>query len=183
MKARYHTITGAVAASALIPVLGANSAVFWVASILIDGDHYVDYVCHNRFKDFSIRRMFRFQELLFKEVKTHQFLTLHFLHTVEVLIFLYITGEMTSWLWLQAIFWGMLFHVVTDVIYMYVKGGLFRRALSIVEYAVRRHHIRRHDCPPKEIYDSVLAQLAATTKSSQEETRMLTKGASNEGLR
>ncbi len=182
MKARYHAMTGAVAASALIPVLGVNSAVFWVASILIDGDHYIDYVYRCRFRDFSIKRMFRFHELLFKEVKARHFLSLNLLHTVEVLIFLYIAGEITSWLWLQAIFWGMLFHVATDLVYMYVKGSLFRRALSIVEYAVRWDNIKRHGCRPEEIYSSVLAQLAVTVKPSQKKAGMLTKNDSNENL-
>ena len=182
MKARYHALTGAVAASALIPVLGVNSVVFWAGSVLIDGDHYVDYVYRNGFRDFSIKRMFRFNELLFKEVKMRRFLNLNLLHTIEVLILLYIAGEITSWLWLQAIFWGMLFHVATDLVYMYVKGSLFRRALSIVEYAVRWNNIKRHGCRPEEIYSSALAQLAGTTKSSQEKAGTLTKNTSNENL-
>ena len=69
MQARQHTIIGAVAATALIPFLGINSAIFWAAAVLIDGDHYTEYVYRNGFRDFSIKRMFWYYELLRVEEK------------------------------------------------------------------------------------------------------------------
>lgn len=164
MKARYHALAGALAASALVPVLGVNSTVFWTASVLIDGDHYVDYIYRNGLKDFSIKGMFRFYEslsdVLTKEGKKPCFLTISLLHTIEALVFFYIAGELTDWLWLQSVFWGMLFHLSTDLVHRFVRRGrIFGRALSIVEYVVRWHNMKRHGCQPQAIYRKALAQL------------------------
>ena len=78
---------------------------------------------------------------------------------------------MTGWPWLMAAFWGMLFHMVTDMIYLYAQGRLFRRALSIVEYAVRIRLMKRHGLQPEEIYSSVLAQMAGTGGPLEEQPR------------
>jgi len=171
MKGRHHTFIGAVAASALIPALGVYSAVFWTASVFIDGDHYVDYIYRNGFKDFSIKGMFRFNEslgdVLNKEGKTRCFLTLSLLHTIEALGFFYIASELTDWLWLKSVFWGMLFHLSTDLVHRVVRERrIFGRALSIVEYVIRWNIMKRHGCRPQEIYRRVLAQLTDSIERS-----------------
>jgi len=167
MRARDHALIGTVAASALIPILGVYSATFWTASVFIDGDHYVDYIYRNGFKDFSIKGMFRFyaslSDVLKKEVKTPWFLTLSLLHTIEALGFFYIASELTNWLWLKSVFWGMLFHVSTDLIHRFVIGErLFGRALSIVEYVIRWNNMKRHGFRPQRIYRRALVQLTTS---------------------
>ena len=70
MKPRYHAVVGGTVALALTPVLGLNSAIFWASSVLIDGDHYMDYVYRNGFKDYSMKRMSEFYCLLSKKEKS-----------------------------------------------------------------------------------------------------------------
>ena len=61
----------------------------------------------------------------------------------------FLAGMLTDWLWLQAVFWGMLFHIVTDLIYLYVQGRLFRRALSVVEWVICWRRIQQLGWQPK----------------------------------
>ena len=104
--------------------------------MLIDGDQYVDYVFRNGFSDFKIKGMFRFYEslndVLEKEGKTHCFPIINLLHTVEALGFIYVLAELTNLLWVQAVFWGKLFHLLTDLCPPLVdRGGkAFGRYLS-----------------------------------------------------
>ena len=83
MKVEYHVVAGGVASAALIPVLGVNSAAFLTASVLIDVDHYLDYVYRNNFTDFSIKRMFAFHDFLEEKASEIPFVVLSVMHTVE----------------------------------------------------------------------------------------------------
>jgi len=173
MKARHHVLAGSIAASAMVPVLGVNSIFFLVASIFIDGDHYIDYTFRNNFKDFSIKSMFRFYDLLFetleKEGKSQCFLTLCIMHTIEGLGIFYILSEFTGWLWLKAVFWGISFHLISDMTYTLLnKRRIFGRALSIIEYVIRWNIKKRHGCQPQQIYNKVLALLYNESNNSLE---------------
>ena len=169
MKARYHVLSGGIAASLLIPVLGVNSAFFFASSVLIDGDHYVDYLYRNRFKDFSVRRMFTFHERLFSRGKEKDFLGLNILHTVEALVFIYAVSAFTDWLWLKAVLWGMLFHVIVDLIYLYRQGRLFRRSVSIIEYIIRWRLMKRRGLNPELPYRSALRTMSALPDLPEDE--------------
>ena len=153
MRARNHVLFGAVVSTALIPVFGPYSAVFFGASVLVDADHYVDYVYRNRFQDFSIRRMFIFHEYLFRNGNSDNFLSLNLGHTAEALLICYIGSLVTGWAWMQAIFWGMLFHWLTDAVSLVSQGRLFQRALSLLEYIIRWNRMKRRGRNPSGIYE------------------------------
>ncbi|MFC1954522.1 hypothetical protein ACFLVZ_01705 [Chloroflexota bacterium] len=166
MKARQHALIGGVAASALIPVLGINSLIFLTASVLIDGDHYTEYIYRNRFTDFNIKKMFRFTAMLDTESINYCYLPFSFLHTIEALILLFIGGQVTNIPWIQAIFWGMLFHIICDLAHIRYHGGnLFRRSLSIFEYIIKWNIIKRRGNQPEKIYGIVLAKLEVNPRS------------------
>ena len=167
MKVQYHVLSGGIVASLLIPVLGPNSAIFWASSVLVDGDHYLDYLYRNGFGDFSVKRMFTFHELLFKRGQEHDFLGLNIMHTVEFLLLLYVASALTDWIWLKAVLWGMLFHLVTDLIYLYYRGRLFRRALSIIEYVIRWQWMKRHGLHPELPYQSTLEAMSLGSRTSK----------------
>jgi len=96
MKPQHHAIIGGAVALALVPALGVNSAVFWASSVLIDGDHYVDYVYRNGFKDYSIKRMFDFHDLLSDRVKERSFISLNLMHTAESILLLTVATVITG---------------------------------------------------------------------------------------
>ncbi|MFC2016649.1 hypothetical protein ACFLUF_02930 [Chloroflexota bacterium] len=168
MKSQYHVLSGGIAGLLLIPVLGVNSAIFWASSVLIDGDHYLDYLYRNGFKDFSVKRMFTFYELLSRKRARKDFVGLNVLHTVEFLLLVYIASALTSWIWLKAVFWGMLFHMVFDLGYLYWQGRLFRRAFSIIEYVVRWNRMKRQGLRPQITYQSTLKSMCVGYRSSED---------------
>jgi len=165
MKLEYHLVAGGVASAALIPVLGVNSAAFFASSVLIDFDHYLDYVYRNNFTDFSVKRMFAFHEFLYEKTNETLFLGLSVMHTVEFLLLVYAVAALTGVAAIEAILWGLLFHMVLDLIYLYRQGRLFRRALSIVEYVIRWNRLKRHGLHPELPYDLALEALLAGSKS------------------
>jgi len=160
MKASYHVVCGGIASLVLIPVLGTDSAVFFVSSVLIDSDHYLDYVCRNEFKDFSPKRMFTFHDLLEEKVKDKNFLGLSIFHTVECFLSLYIIAELTGLAVFMVILWGFLFHLALDLIYLYRRGVLFSRAFSIVEYVIRWNRLKQRGVRPELPYRSVLTAMS-----------------------
>ncbi len=169
MKARYHVISGGIAASFLVPALGVNSVFFLAASILMDGDHYLDYLYRNGFKDFSVKRMFTFHELLFKAEQGANFLALNIIHTAEFLLLVYVASALTGWIWLRAILWGMLFHMIFDLVYLYRHGRLFKRAFSIIEYLIRQNRMKRQGMCPHSPYHSALKAMSMGHGSSKDE--------------
>ncbi len=171
MKAQYHVLSGGIAASLLIPVLGVNSAVFFASSILIDGDHYIDYVFRNGFKDFSVKRMFTFHDRLFDVGGRKNFLGLNIFHTVEFLLLEYAASTLTDWMWLRAALWGILFHMAVDLIYLYRLGRLFRRALSVFEYIVRWRRMKRRGLQPEQPYHLALQQMSLRIDPPKKQAR------------
>jgi hypothetical protein len=163
MKIEYHVVAGGVASAALIPVLGVNSAAFFTASVLIDVDHYLDYVYRNNFTDFSIKRMFAFHDLLDEKISETPFVGLSVMHTVEFFLLVYAVAALTGLAAIEAILWGLLFHMVLDLVYLYRQGILFRRALSIVEYVIRWNRLERQGLQPDLPYH--LAFRAMSTES------------------
>lgn len=159
MKPQYHAVIGGAVALALTPALGLNSAIFWVSSVLIDGDHYVDYVYRNGFKDYSIKRMFEFHDLLIENRKEPDFLSLNLMHTAEFILLISVAAAMTGWVWLIATLGGIFLHILLDLFDMYRHDVLFRRSLSIIEYFMRWRRMKRQGLRPELHYQSVLESM------------------------
>ena len=136
MKPTQHIALGTAGALALVPIFGLGSLAFCSAAVLVDGDHYVDYILRNRFTDFDIRRAVRWNEMVFHEAKSGPFLSVEILHTVEALSIVGFVALITGPLG-QAAFWGMVFHIVLDLIYLQRHRLLSKRAHSIIEFAIR----------------------------------------------
>jgi len=156
MKIQYHAVVGGTVALALTPALGLNSAIFWISSVLIDGDHYMEYVYRNGFKDYSIKRMFEFYCLLSKSRKEPDFLSLNLMHTAEFILLISIAAAMTGWVWMIAMLGGIFLHILLDLFDMYLHGVSFRRSLSIIEYFMRIRRMKRQGIRPELHYQSAL---------------------------
>ena len=156
MKSRYHVTSGGLVSLLLIPVLGYYSILFWLASFLIDVDHYLDYVFHNGFRDFSIRNMFVYNDRLHQFSRGRDFIGISILHTAEFVLAVYIASELLNWFWLKAILWGILFHMILDIVYLACQRRLFSRALSLIEYIIRWRSLKNRGLKPEEPYRKAL---------------------------
>lgn len=163
MNLREHVILGGGAAAALSPLLGAqDSLVFWGASVLIDVDHYWDYLWRNRFSDASPQKTFAFHHVLFRKVHDPAVLALNLFHTAECLLMVWSAATWLGSSGLFAVFWGMLFHLGLDLARLAWCRATFKRALSIVEYWIRRRRLVRRGLDPDRVYWDALAEIGVT---------------------
>lgn len=158
---RDHGLLGGFVAWALHPLLGKEAAVlFWVATVLMDLDHYVSFVARCGIRSvFQVRKMFLFHQLLFERAAEKGFLTMDPLHTLEVLAF--ITGAGIFWPlpWLRAMAYGFWLHFVTDLVHLARHGRSFARANSFLEYWIRRRRLAEEGVSPECVYQEVLNRL------------------------
>ena len=86
MQPKHPILIGTALSASLLPALGSiPSAGFLIGTIVIDADHYLDFLVHNRFRDFSVRKMFRYHQRLFLSIKRPEFISLEIFHTFECL--------------------------------------------------------------------------------------------------
>lgn len=137
MKILDHIKYSAPASVSLIPFIGLNkSLVFFISSLIIDIDHWIDYIF--RFKNASIKKMINYYGELFANrdnLTKKKFVGLSVLHTVEFFIFVYFLS--LKYPLLVYVLWGFVFHLMLDVVYLVRYKIQFIRAYSIIEYLIR----------------------------------------------
>ena len=163
MQVKYHLVIGGAASLLLIPAWGAHSFIFLAATTLVDGDHYLDYLYRNGFHNFSLRRATRFHQVLHEIAKRDSFLGLSLCHTVEFLLFLALLPVWTHSRLLWAAFFGVLFHLGLDLAHEYREGGLFKRALSLIEYIIRWNRMKHNGQNPEVPYIRALRTISVET--------------------
>jgi len=110
--------------------------VMFLASVLIDTDHYIWYV--KREHDWNLRNAYiwhKTQPLMHKPV-------MHIFHTVEFILIIIILSFYSQFFLFLSI--GLLLHSVMDIIDMFPKRRYSCRELSLIRYLIRKNN--------KEIY-------------------------------
>jgi len=172
VKLSEHIVLGGGAALCAAPVLGVEgSLAFWAASVLIDVDHHWDYVYRNGFRDFSARGMFAYHDAIFAHIRRREFVGLSLFHTIEC--FLLVAAGAFWWHsgFLFAALWGMVFHMSLDLLRLAGQNALFSRALSVVEYRVRRRWLIGQGIDPDEPYAQALASVPALARNGRAAAR------------
>src|SRR5258708_6144564 len=116
MKPSEHVIYGALGTSLLIPSYHSRAALFFLGSIFIDVDHYVDFLYYGRFRNWSIKGMLKFHGVLSRWKDRDGFLALEAFHTVEFLTALLLLSVYFKSTELYLVFAGMIFHLTLDLI-------------------------------------------------------------------
>lgn len=155
MQLTEHILYGGSVTAALYPTFGIRSLFFFLGSVLIDIDHYVIYLYFSKFKDWNVKKMFQFHSLVRQWLYSHSIYVLLSFHTVEflllVLIFAFWFGSVEIYL----IFFGLLFHLLLDTLRMYQLKKLEVRALSFVEYWIRKRKMEKSGVDPEKILEEV----------------------------
>ena len=159
MKLREHLIIGGVAMAVLYSHWGLwRVLLFWGAEVLIDADHYWDYLWRSKFKDWSGWRMFRYYDLTLKRLHDKSYLGFSLLHTAEVFIAVYLLAWRWNHIFFITIFWGMVFHLILDIIWLAHKKRFFIRAYSVIEYFIRKRLLIRRGLDPDGFYKEIFDQ-------------------------
>lgn len=160
MRVHHHILLGGGAALASVPLFQVEgSAVFWASSVLIDADHYWDFLARNGFRDWSPRNAVRFHLALFKKIHRPDFLALNGLHTAECILMTLLAGLVLGLPTLIAAFWGMVFHLVLDLAWLGCHRAISRRALSLLEYWLRHRALVLSGTDPNRVYREALREI------------------------
>jgi len=157
VRLKHHVLIGTALSTLLLPSIGPSaSAGFLTASVLIDLDHYLDFIVHNRFRSFSIKKMFLYHSYLFPRIKRPEFLSLEVFHTIEFLGGMAVLSLGLKSLLLEAVTAGMTLHCLCDMIYLKRLGAFSARAHSFVEYFIRRRRMVRQGIAIEKPFQEVL---------------------------
>ncbi|MBI5234584.1 MAG: hypothetical protein HY880_09540, partial [Deltaproteobacteria bacterium] len=148
MRFTEHIVLGGIAGAGLSPILGMNSIWFWLASVFIDLDHYMDYIYRTGFRDFSPRRMFGYHYYLEGCWQRPEFLNIEIFHTIEFIAPLLVYSYMTQSPVLTAIVLGLIFHIGLDMTRFYSYKAFFIRANSVIEYFIRARTLKKQGLDP-----------------------------------
>lgn len=171
MTAKQHTLIGGIATLVLSPILGLNAIPFWIGSVLIDIDHYLEFLYHNKLTDFSIKKMYDYHSILSRWFSRPEFLNLSIFHTAEFLSLFYVFADWLDSPMLKAVLCGMLFHLLLDAVHFARLGILNKRAHSIIEFFIRKEAMKRRGLHPFTVVNEALdAVLKDRPRKLQSET-------------
>jgi hypothetical protein len=158
---RDHTIIGGAVSIILYPFIGLEAVCFFGASVLIDIDHYIDFIYHNGMKDFSPARMFRYHKILSQWLRDPEFLNMEIFHTVEFLTLILALAFMLNSPALTAIFFGLILHIGLDVVFLLRHKVLNKRIHSITGYFIKKKAFAEIGLDPARLYKKA-AELTTT---------------------
>ncbi len=161
MTLRDHTILGGIASAALYPVMGFNALWFFGASVLIDIDHYLDFIYHNKLRDLSLKSMFLYHETLTKWWASPEFMNMEVFHTAEFLSVVFVLALVLESGALRALFFGLIFHIALDVIFLIRHHILNKRVHSIAGYFMKKKKMAREGLDPANLYTRAAGIVAA----------------------
>ena len=176
MQVKEHIVYGGSVSVALTPFFGAQTLLFFLSSVLIDLDHYVDFLYFSKFRNWSINGMFRFHGQLSawkddpKLYALQAFHTLEFFLAVLALAFYFRSTE------LFLLFSGLIFHYALDLLRIYQWERLYKktihpRAYSFLEYWIKARQMKRAGTDPEKIFQEAYAVTSqnhpSTSKNQQ----------------
>jgi hypothetical protein len=159
MRVGGHIILGGVGSIALYPFPSLPGLVFWLSSVVIDVDHYLDFIYRNGFTDFRIKKALDYHDVLRGLWRSPEFLHISVFHTVEFAALVYILSVWTDAAWLKALCLGIVFHVAVDMIYLYRHKVLTLRAYSVIEYLIRKNRLVARGLSPTAVYSEALRHI------------------------
>ena len=157
MRPTEHILFGGVASALLYPALGATASLtFFTASVAVDIDHYLDYIYHNGFTDFGVKKMFEYHGAIEGMLRRPDMLNVEIFHTMEFMLPLFALSSYLDSSILSAVFFGILFHIMLDWTNLIRRGLFFRRCNSITEYIIRRRVMARSGLIPRTVYTDAI---------------------------
>jgi hypothetical protein len=144
MKPLAHILLGATCSLICLffpDVSSVAVVLFFLASVLIDFDHYVTYVW--RAGEVSVLKSLKWYDKLTIQMKKEKKAGIrlpgpfHAFHTVEFHLFTLGLCLLFPILW--PVFIGMLFHSLCDVCYMIYSDYLYRREFFFIPWFIKVH--------------------------------------------
>lgn len=147
MTFKEHAIQASIGSLILAPMFGFKVVIFFLSMILIDVDHYFDYaiVC----KRFDIKGMFKYHRFLWSNREL--IYGLNIFHTIEIFLILFFLGFWLFYFWI--VLFGFFVHLMFDLYYLYKHSSISNRAISIIEYIIRRKKMNCYPLPSDDFWE------------------------------
>lgn len=157
MQLKEHLLYGGAATVILAPFLGAKVLLFFFSTILIDADHYIDFLYYGKFRNWSVKSMFAFHGQMGRSRHLANFCALEAFHTIEFLLALLALAYYFSSPELYILLSGMIFHLYLDLYRLYKMKGIHLRALSFTEYWIRARRMKRAGTHIEKLFEEAYA--------------------------
>ncbi len=172
MKMQEHIVYGGAASTVVGYFWGPwNGLVFWLASVLIDFDHYLDHVYRTRGADWKVSSIFKMDTYCRRKLESGQMqkgtLCLSLFHTVEAFAAVYVAAKYYEQSFFMFVFFGMMFHLFLDLLALAKHNAVFMRALSLVEYVIRRRLMKKKGIDPDLFYREAFRALGIPVRVSE----------------
>lgn len=100
--------------------------------------------------------MFIYCNIIFDWKGRQGFLGLSIFHTIEIIMGVYLVSVWVNSDVIKAIFWGMVFHMILDIINLLKIKSLFARVFSLIEYIIRKQLLIRNGFLPNKMHEEAL---------------------------
>lgn len=156
MRLKSHIIAGVIGTAILYPIFGPwRSAVFFISSVMIDADHYLDYLWKTKFEDWRPSQMFKYYDHVIANKFDKRKLGFSILHTIEAYIVIYFLAIVVNHDFFITVLGGMAYHMIFDAL-SFAKDRLhFIRAYSIMEYHIRKKRMQKKGLNPDEFFQDM----------------------------
>jgi hypothetical protein len=145
MLPRDHIKYSTIAALGLLPVIKQKAGWFWLGGIFLDIDHYVWYVW--QFRDLNLWHAYQYLRRSRRLPGPKQDpRPVVLLHTGEILLGLGFLAF--RWPWSIALFAGMAFHLLVDLIEDINRHNRLYREYSLVGIIIDRWRRQKQRCLP-----------------------------------
>jgi hypothetical protein len=114
--------------------------------VLLDVDHAAEYAWWTHGRGSFPNGFGRFQARLWNQVHRPEYLVLNPLHTLECFAAVAVLGRSRPWV--RALLLGMPFHRLLDLLHDWSHGVADKRAVSVVEYALRIRRMQSQGLDP-----------------------------------
>lgn len=167
MKLQSHIIAGLAGTAIFYPMLGPEkSLLFFTASVLIDADHYLDYLIVSRGKDWNPKRMFRYYDCVTENNPAKNHLGFSLLHTAEIFLVVYLLSKYLNFDLFMPILLGMAYHMIFDIAWLTYHKIPTVRAYSIVEYFIRKKIMIKEKLNPEK-FDQEMFELSDQKENTE----------------
>jgi len=114
---------------------------FVIANVLIDLDHYFLVLYANKFKMWNFKRVYEFFAL--RHGKEYHVKAIYIFHTIEFFILICILYLITNWIYLLAIIFAIVYHLLLDfaetAYFKHVKKrNEHYKPISIILFLIRK---------------------------------------------
>lgn len=165
---RDHVLLGAAAAlllSRFAPV--RDCVLFWLATVLVDVDHYFNLLFWSRFRCFSLPKLIRFYGFIVENKKKYpSFLAIESFHTAEFLGLLAFAAYGLNVHFLKPVLWGIAFHVFVDFFHLMRVGALKARRNSFIEFFLLRSALMKQGLDPTRVQRDAAAHVMGSRAHS-----------------